>query len=506
MDVLISIIIVNFNVRDFLAQTLRSVKKATRSISSQIIVVDNHSSDGSSEIVEKNFPGVVLLKNTENIGFARANNQALKIARGKYLVLLNPDTIVQEDTFETLIRFFDTHPEAGMAGCRILNPDGTLQLACRRSFPTPWVAFTKLVGLDGFFPKSRLFGRYNLTYLDPNRPAEVDAISGSFMMVRREVYEQVGALDERFFMYGEDLDWCFRIKKAGWQIYYVPKTQIIHYKGASSIKSERDTLLLFYKAMLQFVQKHFKGKYLFLPQWFLITGIAVRGGISFLIRLLKKLALPFVDLLFLNLALIIGLIVRFGSPAHLSDYFIVDAIYSAVWLASFYFFDLYERQKFSLSRAMSAILLGLVVNGTFTFFFKQIAFSRVVVLVMGLAALILLPGWRLAVHLLAKSRKLPFLKSFQDAFVRKKTVLVGPGAALQNLITRLRQRPDTGSAVVGLVLPSEQNGGEYAVPLLGTLENLPWIIQNEKIREVIFSSGSLNYDLILQLISPAEGS
>jgi GT2 family glycosyltransferase len=505
MDVLLSIIIVSYNVRDFLAQTLRSVQKATRSISTEIFVVDNHSEDGSAHLVASEFSEVQLIRNTKNVGFARANNQALVRARGRFLVLLNPDTIVQEDTFQTLIQFFDTHPDAGMVGCKILNPDGTLQLACRRSFPTPWVAFTKLVGLGTLFPKSRWFGRYNLTYLDPDQTTEVDAISGSFMMVRREVVGQVGLLDERFFMYGEDLDWCYRVKQAGWKIYYVPSTKIVHYKGASSEKSDRDTLVLFYRAMLQFVQKHFRGRYLFLPQWFLISGIGIRLAFSFVYRWLRKLALPLIDLIGLNVALAAGIFLRFGSLSHWSDFWIVNAIYSAVWLASFFFFDLYERQKFSVSRAVGAVLLGWILNGALTFFFKQVAFSRAVVLFMGLAAFFLLPGWRLAAQLLIRSRKFTFFRSLQDALIRKKTVLVGKGESIHQLIRRLRERFDTGYEVVGVVLPQENGEEHYEVPVLGTVENLPWILRKEGVSEVIFSAESLNYELILKLISRAQG-
>ncbi len=505
MDVLLSVVIVSYNVRDFLAQTLRSVQKATRSFPTEIFVVDNHSEDGSPHLVATEFPDVRLIRNEENVGFARANNQALAQASGKFLVLLNPDTIVQEDTFEKLILFFDTHPDAGMVGCKILNPDGTLQLACRRSFPTPWVAFTKLVGLGTLFPKSRLFGRYNLTYLDPDQTTEVDAISGSFMMVRREVLEQVGPLDERFFMYGEDLDWCYRVKEAGWKIYYVPETKIIHYKGASSEKSDRDTLALFYRAMLQFVQKHFRGRYLFLPQWFLISGIGIRLAMSFSYRLLRKLAWPFVDFVFLQLALLVGLLLRFGSLSHWRDFGVVSAVYSLVWLSSLFFFDLYDRQKFSVSRSAGAVLLGWVGNGALTFFFKQIAFSRAVVLFMGLAALLFLPGWRLTVHLLIRSRKVPLFRSLQDSLVRKKTVLVGKGESLHRLIQRLRERFDTGYEVVGVVLPDENGSENYQVPVLGTVENLPWILRKEGVSEVIFSADSLNYELILELISRAQG-
>ncbi len=257
---LISVIIVNFNVKIFLNQALDSIQKALSGISAEIFVVDNASRDGSVALVKENFPDVKLIENRSNAGFAKANNQAIKLAKGKYLVLINPDTLVQEDTFLLLLDFFKNCHDAGMVGCKILNPDGSLQLACRRSIPTPWIAFTKMVGLSRLFPKSHLFGKYNLTYQNPDQVSVVDAISGSFMMVRSKVIQEIGMLDEQFFMYGEDLDWCFRIRQAGWKIYYVPDTKIVHYKGASTQKAHLDTLLVFYRAMLQFVRKHVRMK------------------------------------------------------------------------------------------------------------------------------------------------------------------------------------------------------------------------------------------------------
>src|SRR5208283_1624252 len=211
MDV--SIIIVNYNVRDFLNNALVSVFRALEGMNGEVFVVDNASDDGSSDLVRQSFPKVRLIANNTNVGFAKANNQALAMSSGKYLMLLNPDTVVQEDTFRTLINFFEANGDVGMAGCKILNPDGTLQLACRRSFPAPWVAFTKVSGLSSVFGSTKLFGKYNLTYLNPDESYEVDAISGSCMMIRREVFDTVGGLDESFFMYGEDLDWCYRIQK-----------------------------------------------------------------------------------------------------------------------------------------------------------------------------------------------------------------------------------------------------------------------------------------------------
>ncbi|PJC57545.1 MAG: glycosyl transferase, partial [Ignavibacteria bacterium CG_4_9_14_0_2_um_filter_37_13] len=230
----LSIIIVNYNVKEFLQNLLTSLSKAVANLSSEIIVVDNGSDDGSVELLRNKFPQVTLISNEENLGFSKANNLGLRIAKGKNLLLLNPDTIVQEDTFEKLIKFFEEHQDAGMIGCKILNPDGTLQLACRRSFPGPWTSFCKVSGLSTMFPKSKIFARYNLTFLDEDQSYEVDAISGSFMMVRREVFENIGGLDEQFFMYGEDLDWCYRVQKTGWKVYYVHETTIIHYKGEST--------------------------------------------------------------------------------------------------------------------------------------------------------------------------------------------------------------------------------------------------------------------------------
>ena len=215
---LVSVVIVNYNVRDFLHHAIISLTKALKGVSSEILVVDNASDDGSVDMVKKAFPRVRMFASPVNLGFAKGNNVALRHARGEYILLINPDTLVQEDTIRTMIGFFEAHPGVGLAGCKILNPDGSFQLPCRRSFPRPWVAFTKMTGLSRLFPHSRLFGRYNLTYLSPDETYEIDAVSGSYMMIRKAVYDEVGGLDEDFFMYGEDLDWCYRIQKSGWKI------------------------------------------------------------------------------------------------------------------------------------------------------------------------------------------------------------------------------------------------------------------------------------------------
>jgi len=283
----LSIIIVSYNVKEYLEKALISIYEASEGINKEIFVVDNNSYDGSCGMIKEKFRNVILIENSQNIGFSKANNIALKRSSGRYILLINPDTIVSGDTLLKMIYFFDNKPDCGAAGCKVLNPDKTLQLACRRGFPSPFTSFSKIVGLSKLLPKNKFFGRYNLTYLEPDQISPVDAISGSFMMVRKEVLEQVGYLDEDFFLYGEDIDWCYRIAKIGWKIYYYPETEIIHFKGRSSKKSGVDTGKEFYKSMGLFVEKHFKNRYLFYPLWFVKLGIWIRAGLFFLGKIFK---------------------------------------------------------------------------------------------------------------------------------------------------------------------------------------------------------------------------
>ncbi|MGQ9819996.1 MAG: glycosyltransferase [Candidatus Kapaibacteriales bacterium] len=260
---ILSIIIVNYNSLDYLIQSIASIYSSVVNFDYEIIVIDNNSNDGSLKFLKEHFRNVILIQLNENLGFGRANNFAFTIAKGKYFLLLNPDTIVEEKTLQTIYDYMVLNPNVGICGCKILNPDGTLQLACRRGFPTPWVAFTKLFGLQSLFPKSQLFGKYNQTFRNPNESYFVDAISGSFMFVRKEVVEQINGFDEDFFMYGEDLDFCYRASLVGWKIAYLHTTSIIHYKGRSTKRSRIDEVTKFYEAMDVFARKHFGKSALF---------------------------------------------------------------------------------------------------------------------------------------------------------------------------------------------------------------------------------------------------
>lgn len=252
----LSVIIVSYNVKYFLEQCLHSVEAATEGIDAEVVVVDNASSDGSCEYLSHRFPNIRFIRNKENKGFARANNQAIRTTDGEYVLLLNPDTIVTKETFADFINFMDSHPNAGGAGAYMLRTDGRFALESRRGLPTPFVAFCKMSGLASIFPKSRIFGRYYMRYLNEQQVNQIEIISGAFMFLRRKTFEKSGLLDEDFFMYGEDIDLSYRILKSGYKNYFLP-SRILHYKGESTQKSSYRYVYTFYQAMQLFFNKHY---------------------------------------------------------------------------------------------------------------------------------------------------------------------------------------------------------------------------------------------------------
>jgi GT2 family glycosyltransferase len=253
----LSIVIVNYNTEALLADCIASLYTGANGMPFDVWVVDNDSRDNSVEMVRSRFPQVKLIVNEANIGFSKANNKVISQTESDYILLLNPDTLILNDAIDTMVKLMDDHPGVGIAGCKVLNEDRTLQLACRRSIPTPGSAFFRLTGLSRLFPKNRMLAKYNLTYNDPDTLQEVDAVSGAFLMIRRRTIEQIGLLDEQFFMYGEELDWCLRAKRAGWTVMYCPTAEIVHFKGASARSNSRKATVEFYRAMYLFYRKHF---------------------------------------------------------------------------------------------------------------------------------------------------------------------------------------------------------------------------------------------------------
>lgn len=252
----LSIIIVNYKSKDFTRGCIESIKKNTRKISYEIIVIDNNSKDGCIEILSHQHSDVKMIANPENSGFSKANNIAAVISKGRYILYLNPDTVVYEETLDKMVKYMEEHPDVGIAGCRVENPDGTMQRACRRSIPTPKIAFFRLSGLSKLFPNSKTIGKYNLSYIDENQEVEVEAVSGAFLMCRRTVYEQIKGFDEDYFMYAEDIDFCFKARQYGWKVMFYPDTRITHFKGQSSKQMSLTATKAFYDSMAIFFNKN----------------------------------------------------------------------------------------------------------------------------------------------------------------------------------------------------------------------------------------------------------
>ena len=291
----LSVVIVNYNVVFFLEQCLNSVFAASKNLNVQIFVVDNNSVDGSINMLKENFSSVVLIENKENVGFSKANNQAIKRANSPYVLLLNPDTVIEEDTFDKCIDFMNSNNDCGGLGIRMLDGKGNFLPESKRGFPSPSVAFYKIFGLSYLFPKSQKFGRYHLGFLSEFEVNEVDVLSGAFMLLRTVTLNKVGLLDEQFFMYGEDIDLSYRIKLGGYKNYYFPETKIIHYKGESTKKSSVNYVFVFYKAMILFAKKHFSNKNANLFSFAINLAIYMRASLSLIKRFVKKIATPFLN-------------------------------------------------------------------------------------------------------------------------------------------------------------------------------------------------------------------
>ena len=498
----LSIIIVNYNVKEFLQNLLHSIEKASLNISHEIIIVDNASDDGSVELIRDKFPSVKLIANTENLGFGKANNQALEIAKGKYLLLINPDTIISEDTFDKMIRFFEDNAEAGLAGCKILNPDGTLQLACRRSFPGPWTSFCKVTGLSNLFPKSKLFARYNLTYLDEDQTYEVDAISGSFMMMKKETYNKVGGFDEEFFMYGEDLDLCYRIQQEGFKVYYVHTTQIIHYKGESTKRSRLDETKVFYDAMHLFVKKHFSSS--FLVEAILRSAIGVRKVFAFLGK--RKLAIQsaVIDFLLFDLCLFFAERIYMSYSDWLGfvtgDYIVIYSIPAIIHVIIASLSGVYRRDSLSVLRNFIAVIVSFIILTSITFFFKQFAYSRAVVLIAYLLLMTLTSLWRIIL-------KLFFRVGVQiDDVSKSRTLVVGINGHAIHVAEKLKFKRTDYHSVVGLVGKYHDDIGKKinSFEVIGSIENIRKVIIEHKISEVIFSSEELNYSDMMAVVADCQ--
>jgi O-antigen biosynthesis protein len=394
----VSIIIVNYNVKDLVDNCVASIYKSNNSnLNLEIFLVDNNSIDGSSEHISNLYPEVKVIRNKKNLGFSKANNIALRQAAGRFILILNPDTVLEEDTFDKLIKFVESGENIGAVTSKLILGSGKLDVACRRSFPSVSVALPRILGLSKMFPKSKVFSRYNLTYLDENETAEVDAICGAFMFIPKKVLDDTGYFDEEYFMYGEDLDLCYRIKEKGYKIYYYPIVTTIHLKGESTKKTKFTYVNNFYGAMRIFVRKNYRdssGLLLF----FLQLGIIYRSSLSYLKRSLKVIFPAIIDIASFILSFVLAVYLRFQVLPNKPYRFIIT-VYIIIWILVFALYGVYiKKNRYLIFKTFSAIFIGLFINSSITYFFNEYAFSREVILTSTFWAIAFLLGWRAVVN------------------------------------------------------------------------------------------------------------
>lgn len=493
----ISIIIVNYNVEYFLEQCLNSVRTALKGISGEVFVVDNNSIDQSVEMVRTKFPDYHLIANKDNRGFSKANNQAIEISKGEYILLLNPDTVVEEDTFRKIIDFMDSHPDAGGLGVRMLDGKGKFLPESKRGLPTPAVAFYKIFGLSRLFPKSKKFGQYHLGHLSEFETNEIEILSGAFMLMRKKALDEVGLLDEAFFMYGEDIDLSYRIIKGGYKNYYFPETRIIHYKGESTKKSSVNYVFVFYRAMVIFAEKHFSQKNARLFSFLINFAIYLRAGMAIVARFLRRLILPVLDLGFLTGGLF-ALTNRWKQehiefPFEIISYAI--PLYASVWLISVLFNGGYDRPVRLAPYLKGSIYGTLLILIVYALLPKEWQFSRLFILSGAL--------WVLVYYFISRAfLHAAFRGKFRLFYTREKRfVIVGSEEEAQ----RVRELLEHSNPKIQLI-EFVNTGDQKAEWSVGTLNQLDQIVHIHAINEIVFCAKDTTAQEIIDWMSRIDSS
>lgn len=457
-----SVIIIAYNSRDFIPACLASVKKALEGIDSEVIVLDNGSPFPLTKEVKEMFPEVIWVESKENLGFGRGCNLAATYATKSHLFFINPDTIVSKSSFSKTLDYIQQKSNAGLVGCRILNEDGTLQWACRRSFPSPLAAIFKTIGLAALFPKSRFFASYNMTYMDPNQETEVDAISGSFFCISMDLYKKLGGFDESFFMYGEDLDLCFRAKKLGYKNYYFPETNIIHFRGQSSKTRRFRSYLDFYNAMIIFNRKH---KQFNIPLFLVSLGILFASLVGVFSRLIPH---------FWKMIFDIGIVFAFAGSVSL-DFALVLAF--SIWFP-FLCLGEYSSPQVDGTRHLKFLFPILAIVSLFAYFFMKEPPMFIASVFFSLGGVLFwrrLWFWGLYFYRIFKKK-------------RHRSIIVGGSAdSLHRWFNQYDLIP--GMEILGCVsqIP-EQISDENRMHLLGHLNDLKSICQRTGCRELLIYS------------------
>jgi len=491
----LSVIIVNYNVKHFLEQCLNSVYTAITNIDADVWVVDNNSVDGSCAMVKEKFPQVKLIENKDNPGFSIANNQAMRKSEAEYFLLLNPDTIVQEDTFSKCIDFMDANPEAGGLGVKMVDGRGKFLPESKRSLPTPMVSFYKIFGLSALFPKSKTFSKYHLGHLSENQTHEIEVLAGAYMFMRKSTLDKVGLLDETFFMYGEDIDLSYRIVKGGFKNYYFPETQILHYKGESTKKGSVNYVMVFYNAMIIFARKHFSKKNANIYSGLINTAIFFRAFIAILHRFFQKIIVPFSDAAIMYIGFLLATLfwqfIKYEDTTYsTTSFLIILPLYVLINLFILYISGVYDRSR-SLKKIFTGAFSGIL--GLFVFYAllpEHLRFSRAVTLIGAAWLLTALPTYRIILEGLG-------LRIFKIRKSKKKRAAIIASDEEQARILQIINESNLKLDIAGIIHSNDKNTqGNF----LGTIEQLEDIVKINKLDELIFGADDLSAQQIIQLM------
>ena len=507
----LSVVIVNYNVRYFLEQCLHAVQRAIERMKdagyeAEVFVVDNNSVDGSVGMLRRKFTGITLIENRENAGFSKANNQAIARSSGRYVLLLNPDTVVEEDTFLLCIDFMESHPDAGALGVKMIDGKGAFLPESKRSLPTPEVSFYKMFGLSSLFPRSRRFGKYNLGYLDPDSTHIVDVLAGAFMFIRSATLEKTGYLDESFFMYGEDIDLSYRISRAGYLNYYFPGTTIIHYKGESTRKGSLNYVKMFYQAMIIFAAKHFSSRKARKFNFLINLAIYFRAALSLAKRFTGRIYRPLLDGIIIYLGYFFVLPFWEQVRFHTVDYYPSDFIrlmvpvYILIWLVSLYYSGAYDRPMRLFSFLRRHILGTLAILVLYALLPLEWRYSRALIFLGSLWAIMGTLGFRLILHLAG-------VADYQIDLNRQKRVAIVGMEEEANRVSRLLQEAQARPEIVGKVSPSPVGPHEELPPdYMGHIEQIDEIAAINRLDEIVFCSKDLGSGRIISIMTRLIGS
>jgi len=499
--VLLSVIIVNYNVKYFVEQCLQSVFKAAKNIDCEVFVVDNNSIDGSVEMIKQKFSKVKLIVNTENPGFSKANNQAISQASGEFILLLNPDTLVSENTFDVCIDYMRKHQECGVLGCKMLDGTGQILPESKRGFPKISTSFFKLTGLYRLFPKHKVINHYYLGDKSYDENCEAEILTGAFFFMRKSAQEKVGLLDESFFMYGEDIDYSYRFLLAGYKVAYVADTQIIHYKGESTKKGSLNYVRVFYQAMIIFAKKHFTGSKAGGYIIFLQLAIYLKAILTLLENTIRATLLPMIDFLVIIIGLyamqqiwatqILGNAEYYASAKQM----LINApMYALVWVLSLYFSSVYD-YKNTLYRILRGIFVGFVINASiYSFFPLSLRSSRAVLILGTIWSFICIPIVHYIIHYFR-------FKNFDLGEAKLKRVAIVGNADEALRVEKMYKQWSSRNEILGIVVPENQEHIEqssFRHEILGNVKDLLGIIQLYKIHEIIFCAKNFDNTQIIQ--------